>query len=131
MYIKLNNNEIEKYPYSEWQLKSDNPQVSFPATISKQILEEFGVYEVVATDAPSITYKQDLSEGTPVNEDGVWKQTWVVTDKPAEEVSAIQESNRKQAYIDESDPLFFKWQRGEATEQEWIDKVNEIKQRWV
>lgn len=131
MYIKLNNNQIEKYPYSEGQLKFDNPQVSFPEVIPVNILAEFGVYEVVPTNAPSITYKQNLSEGTPVNEDGVWKQTWVVTDKPAEEVSAIQESNRKQAYIDESDPLFFKWQRGEATEQEWIDKVNEIKQRWV
>jgi hypothetical protein len=131
MYIKLNNNEIEKYPYSEWQLKSDNPQVSFPATISKQILEEFSVYEVVTADAPSITYKQDLSEGIPVNEDGVWKQTWVVTDKSTEKVNAIQESNRKQAYIDESDPLFFKWQRGEIDKQVWLDKVVEIKQRWV
>ncbi len=131
MYILIKNNVIEKYPYSEGQLKADNPQVSFPQTIRKETLEEYGVYDVVATDAPSITYKQNIVEGTPVNEDGTWKQTWIVTNKPAEEVSAIQESNRKQAYIDESDPLFFKWQRGEATEQEWIDKVNQIKQRWV
>lgn len=131
MYIKLKDNLITKYPYSEWQLKSDNPQVSFPQTISKGLLAEYDVYEVVQTDAPSTTYKQDLSEGTPVNENGVWKQVWNITDKAVEEISAIQESNKKQAYREESDPLFFKWQRGEVTQQEWLDKVEEIKQRWI
>lgn len=40
------------------------------------------------------------------------------------------EANRKAAYIAEADPLFFKTQRGEATEQEWLDKVAEIKARY-
>jgi hypothetical protein len=131
LYILIKNNVIDQYPYSEGQLKADNPQVSFPQIIRKETLEEYGVYDVVATDAPSITYKQNIVEGTPVNEDGTWKQTWIVTDKSAEEVNAIQESNRKQAYVEESDPLFFKWQRGEVEKQVWLDKVAEIKQRWV
>ena len=37
---------------------------------------------------------------------------------------------RRQAYQTESDPLFFKAQRGEATQQDWLDKVAEIKARW-
>jgi len=37
---------------------------------------------------------------------------------------------RQQAYIDEADPLFFKAQRGEATMEEWMAKVEEIKQRF-
>lgn len=130
MYIKIKNNTIEQYPYSEGQLKSDNPQVSFPEVIPVDTLAEYGVYKVVKTEKPSATYKQNLAEGTPVNENGVWKQVWSVTDKPIDEVNAIHDSNRKQAYREESDPLFFKWQRGEATQQEWLDKVNEIKQRW-
>ena len=40
------------------------------------------------------------------------------------------ESNRKSAYIAESDPLFFKVQRGEVTKQEWLNKIEEIKQRF-
>lgn len=40
------------------------------------------------------------------------------------------EEQRKAAYREESDPIFFKWQRGEATEQEWIDKIAEIKARF-
>jgi len=37
---------------------------------------------------------------------------------------------RAEAYRIESDPIFFQWQRGEKTEQEWLDKVAEIKARY-
>ena len=38
--------------------------------------------------------------------------------------------NRAAAYAVESDPLFFKWQRGEGTEQEWMDAVQSIRDRY-
>ena len=34
------------------------------------------------------------------------------------------------AYISEADPLYFGWRRGENTEQEWLDKVAEIRLRY-
>ena len=40
------------------------------------------------------------------------------------------EANRRNAYRNESDPLYLKWQRGEATEQDWLDKIAEIKERF-
>jgi hypothetical protein len=40
------------------------------------------------------------------------------------------EAARKAAYTAEADPLFFKAQRGEATLQEWQDKIAEIKARF-
>ena len=40
------------------------------------------------------------------------------------------ERNRQAAYIAESDPLFFKWQAGETTQEEWQAKRNEIKARY-
>jgi hypothetical protein len=39
-------------------------------------------------------------------------------------------ANRHGAYVAEADPLFFKWQRGEGTEQAWLDKVAEIRNRY-
>jgi hypothetical protein len=42
----------------------------------------------------------------------------------------IADSNRRAAYINEADPLFFKAQRGEATMAEWQAKVAEIKTRY-
>lgn len=41
-----------------------------------------------------------------------------------------QEALRKAAYIAESDPLFFKYQRGAATKEEWLAKIEEIKARY-
>jgi hypothetical protein len=38
--------------------------------------------------------------------------------------------SRRNAYIAEADPLFFKAQRDEATYQEWLDKIAEIKARY-
>lgn len=37
---------------------------------------------------------------------------------------------RAAAYVAEADPLFFKAQRGDATQQEWLDKIAEIKARY-
>lgn len=41
-----------------------------------------------------------------------------------------QEEARRFAYTQEADPLFFMAQRGEATEAEWLAKVEEIKARY-
>lgn len=38
--------------------------------------------------------------------------------------------NRQAAFTAEADPLFFGWQRGENTEQAWLDKCEEIRQRF-
>lgn len=37
---------------------------------------------------------------------------------------------RRAAYTAESDPIYFKWQRGEATQQEWLSKIEQIKSRY-
>jgi hypothetical protein len=50
--------------------------------------------------------------------------------KLAAKKAAEAEANRKAAYIAEADPLFFRAQRGEIPEQEWLDKIAEIKARY-
>ena len=52
---------------------------------------------------------------------------------PSVEAEATNEAARRHravAFRDEADPLFFGWQRGENTEQEWLDKCEEIRQRF-
>jgi hypothetical protein len=41
-----------------------------------------------------------------------------------------QQALRQAAYTAESDPLFFKAQRGEVTMEEWTNKIAEIKARY-
>jgi hypothetical protein len=44
----------------------------------------------------------------------------------ADPILAVQEA-RRQAYVRDADPLFFGYQRGENTEQEWLDAVQAVK----
>ena len=37
------------------------------------------------------------------------------------------EAERKAAYERDADPVFFRWQRGTATEQDWLDAVQAVK----
>jgi adenylate kinase family enzyme len=41
-----------------------------------------------------------------------------------------QQAKRAEAYRKEADPLFFQYQRGEATQQEWLDKIEEIRSQY-
>ncbi len=54
--------------------------------------------------------------------------------REAEERSANEKPDidrlRRTDLRNEADPIFFKWQRGEATEQDWLDKVAEIRARY-
>jgi hypothetical protein len=53
-----------------------------------------------------------------------WKE--IETDLEVERLSNL----RKKAYQEESDPLFFEYQRGDIEKSEWIAKVEEIKARF-
>ena len=71
-----------------------------------------------------------------VSTDFVWEHEdfWLGwEDDPAptpEQINAKNEELRAEAYRNESDPLFFKWQRGELDKQVWLDKISEIKARY-
>jgi hypothetical protein len=40
------------------------------------------------------------------------------------------EAQRRLAYASISDPLFFGWQRGENTEQDWLNSIQSIKDQY-
>jgi hypothetical protein len=51
----------------------------------------------------------------------------VLTD---EEKLEIKKTDKRIAFQEECDPLFFKWQRGQATKEEWLAKIEEIEKRF-
>jgi hypothetical protein len=53
-----------------------------------------------------------------------------IAEEQAQQKLEQAETNRRAAYTAESDPLFFKAKRNEATMQEWEAKVAEIKARF-
>ena len=66
-----------EYPYIEAKLRFDNPNVSFPASMSDADLAAWNVYPVMQTPIPtfnSLTHR--IHELAPVNRDGQWYQVW-------------------------------------------------------
>jgi hypothetical protein len=53
------------------------------------------------------------------------REAWAA-EEPARQRKTV-EDQRRAAYQTESDPLFFGWQRGDNTEQEWLDAVQAVK----
>lgn len=81
---------------------------------------------------PLDAYFSDMSDVMEYSEDGI---KWVVNsgynlNTTIEKLNTAIERKRQSAYQQESDPLFFKFKRGEATEQNWLDKIAEIKARF-
>ena len=58
---------------------------------------------------------------TQVELDALWPQV-----QYDNEVAVVEQA-RLVAYEQQSDPLFFKWQRGDATEAEWREAVAKVK----
>lgn len=57
----------------------------------------------------------------------------ILIDPPPMTAEQIQEAvtaARAAAYVKESDPLYFKYQRGEVLKEDWMAKVAEIKARY-
>lgn len=138
MYVLTSGSTVLAYPYSENQLRRDNPQVSFPSAISQELLDDYGVMSVALVPQPAFDpITQDLVELTPALMEGLWTQVWGVVDVSPEEVQRRQQQYldnqkalRAAAYREEADPLYFKAQREEATMAEWKAKVSEIKARY-
>jgi hypothetical protein len=105
MYIKLNNGVFEKYPYTIGELRKDNNQTSFPSRVSDELLSEYGVYKVEPKEIPIVGFDKNVAEGQPELINGVWKQTWVVTDATAEEHLARVLDARATEYPPMSDYL--------------------------
>lgn len=69
------------------------------------------------------------------------KTLWTNRKPTASELAEQQEAARAEAELardtvlrkaleEEADPLFFKWQRGEADKAAWLDKVAEVRARF-
>ena len=109
MYAKIKDSTLITYPYGWGQFVADNPYTNygqntdfvtlFPSTTLGQ--EGYTLVAVTQVTQPTIDpITQDIAEGTPIVENGVWTQVWNVTQASSEEIAqrnASQASNvRKQ-----------------------------------
>jgi hypothetical protein len=109
MYIKIEN-EIP-IEYSIERLRYDNPNISFPLTISDEILEKFGIYPCILQDKPLINEKTEKVSYGPFVQDetGKWIKTWNILQKSDDEilswitVKEMEVRNKRNYLLSETD----------------------------
>ena len=76
-YIKAEGGTVVKFPYSVSELKSENPNVSFPEHISDEILASYNVFPVFEErNGTTVDIQTEQITEDVVFEDGVWKQKY-------------------------------------------------------
>lgn len=68
-----------------------------------------------------LTWLSDTPKPSQAELDAAWSQV-----NYKQQVAEIEQT-RRIAYETQSDPLFFEWQRGDGTEQAWLDAVAAVK----
>lgn len=93
-YVKIVNNAVDEYPYSEAKLRQDNPTVSFPRSMTDDHLERWGVYRVTRGAKPSYNSRtQYLAlDSQPTLSNGSWVLNYTATDKTSDEIQAYDDN---------------------------------------
>lgn len=86
MFAKIENNQVAEYPVTEFDIRARFSNTSFTTEFSSGLPE--GYVRVQLGSRPADDDSKVITEGQPVLVDGLWTQTWNVTDKyTAEELS--------------------------------------------
>ena len=133
MYIKVSNGVAENYTIG--QLRRDNPNTSFPRSISVDLLAEYGVYPVTDEARPSIDNRtQRLNKNEQATQvDGAWVYQWTVTDKTAEEI-AQYDADAAESVRTQRDKLLAEsdWVTVKAVDQNAQDSLGiQVPQVWL
>lgn len=88
MYVKAKNSVVERFPFSVFELRKENPNVSLPREMTQEQLASMDVFSVVEqpepdTDRFSYTVKRQLPELV----DGQWTVLWDIIAKSAEQLA--------------------------------------------
>jgi hypothetical protein len=81
-------------------------------------------WQLVGNSYEGLQWFDSAPKPTQAELDALWASTQTTV------ANQQADTNRHNAYVAESDPLFFKAQRGEGTMAEWEAKVAEIKARY-
>lgn len=100
-YALIKNNSVVEYPVYEGDIKLKFSNTSFPIPF----LPPTGYELVEDVPIPSVTYTQNVSEGTPELIDGVWTKVWIITDASEEEISTRKEYKSRSVRIERNNLL--------------------------
>lgn len=102
MYVKVENGNVTKYPYSFGDLRRDNPQTCFPTNPSEDCLIDFNTYIVSSTVTPEFDrLTQKVIPGVELVV-GMWTQKWTIQNLP-QEIAEKNVRNERDRLLSQSD----------------------------
>lgn len=111
MYVKTSEGVAISYPYTTANLRSDNPQTSFPSVISDEMLANWSVYPVTIQDTPAYdpAFQYVETANLPTLIDGAWVQTKTVVNMTPVQIEAkdsrlkIENKNKAAQLLQQTD----------------------------
>ena len=82
------------------------------------------LWTMVGDNYEGLEWKDSSSKPTLKELENLWEA--VNSESHQEEVEKL----RRAAYRETADPLFFEYQRGDATKEEWLSAVEEVKNKY-
>lgn len=123
MYAKINNGQLQKYPYTMGMLRKDHSNVSFPKVMTDEIFAQFGVVRVTPTPRPEYDHTKEFNV-TAEQVNGAWVEKWVATDVSAEEIAQRTENQAASVRAERDQKLNatdWRFRSDMNPSQEWID----------
>lgn len=88
IYALISNDQVVKFPYYFYELQNENPQVSFPAELSEEMLANYGIVVVYENEIPEFDIGMQTVDQTDCEYNGLngrWEVSWQVRDLTIEE----------------------------------------------
>jgi hypothetical protein len=102
MFARIENGSCAAYPVDPY---AENPTTSFALDWSGGVVNGVEYASVVPVDVPQVPYTQNFAEGVPALINGVWTQTWVVTDATPEQIAARTDDQSSMVRLDRNSRL--------------------------
>lgn len=100
MLVLIENDEVKAFPLSISEVKQMFPNVSFTDESLLVGAPELGVFPVSPTARPECPHTKNANGDFCEKIDGVWVQTWTLTDASEEEVAARVDAQWAQVRAD-------------------------------
>jgi len=123
MQIIINENSLAIFVSSTKSLTADG------VALDGALCPQYNTSNCTEVDAPEPPHPVDHAYSWTGSEWTVFNQA-LIDNFLANEVKVFndeQSKKRREAYVVDSDPIFFKYQRATKTKQEWLDAVAEVK----
>jgi hypothetical protein len=89
MYLLLKDDGVVEYPYDIKRVAVEHPRVTFPTTLTEELLKKFNIF-LAKGETPEIDHTlQMIEEESPEFNGDYWERKWKIEDRPLEGLNSI------------------------------------------